>query len=360
LKRTRHRLKNCFLLLLLMSPVLLAFSCSGQGGSDNDTADTPGEQAQAGDAGERVLRVYSALDPKESKIYFSEYMEKTGVRIQWVRMSSGAVLARVKVERNNPSMGLWFGGSSTDFISAAGEDLLASYRPDINFDLPPQAHDPDWKWTGFYFGAIGFASNRERLERIGADPPRSWQDLLKPEFKNEIGMAYPYTSGTAYTALSTLLQLMGVDKGFDYVARMDENIHHYNKSGSACVTQVGLGEIGVGIAFSHDIMKKGVSKFGDDVILSFPEEGTGYEIGAMALIKGGKDREEAEKFMDWIMSVEAQGLMQRWYRIPLNPDAEVAEGAVKAEDLNLIEDDAVWAGENKEKFVNRWRLITAR
>jgi len=62
------------------------------------------------------------------------------------------------------------------------------------------------------------------------------------------------------------------------------SIIHYNKSGSACVTQVGFGEIGVGLTFSHDIVKKGPSR-GFPVVLSFPKEGTGYEIGAIALTK---------------------------------------------------------------------------
>lgn len=354
------RLRN--LLFALVVAAVFAAGCAGGGDSGDTTADAPADAAtveSAGDAGSGILRIYSALDPNESKIYFSEYEKLTGVKIQWVRMSSGAVLARLSAEKENPTMGLWFGGSSTDFISAAEKGLLDSYRPNVDFQLAPQAHDPGWQWTGFYFGAIGFASNIERLKRIGAEPPRSWDDLLKPEFKGEIGMAYPYTSGTSYTVLSTLVQMMGEEKGFDYIRRMDANIHHYNKSGSACVTQVGLGEITVGIAFSHDILKKGPSR-GYPVELTFPEEGTGYEIGAMALVKNGPDRAEAERFMDWVLSKEAQDLMRNWFRIPLNPAADVVEGAVTAEGVNLIEDDAIWGGQNKARLVEKWRLVTSR
>ena len=345
-------------LIAAAAAVALLCSCSGPGapGGEEEMGDAGGS---GGSSGGRLLRIYSALDPSESKIYFKEYEEKSGTHIQWVRMSSGAVLARLMAEKDKPSMGLWFGGSSTDFISAAEKGLLDSYKPRTDFDLQPQARDPEWRWTGFYFGAIGFASNKERLKRIGAEPPRSWADLLKPEFKGEIGMAYPYTSGTSYTALSTLVQLMGEEKGFDYIRLLDENMHQYNKSGSACVTQVGLGEIAVGIAFSHDIIKKGPSR-GYPVVLTFPEEGTGYEIGGMALIKNGPDRAEAEKFMDWVLSVKAQNLMKNWFRIPLNPGAEVVEGSVRADQLKLIEDDAQWAGKNKARLVERWRIITSR
>lgn len=355
--RKKEIKRPIFIALICAAIGFLLSACSGPAAGKQPSEDEG--SGLTAPQGKRVLRVYSALDPEESKIYFKVYTEKTGVHVQWVRMSSGAIMARVLAEKNNPSMGLWFGGPSTDFIAAAEEGLLDPYRPNVDFEVRAEAHDPDWLWTGFYFGAIGFAANTKRLKMLGVDPPQSWQDLLDPRLKGEIGMAYPYTSGTAYTFLSSLVQFMGEEKAFDYVRRLDGNVHHYNKSGSACVTQVGLGEIAVGISFSHDILKKGPSR-GYPVALTFPKEGTGYEIGAMALIKNGPDRGEAKRFIDWVLTVEAQDLMQQWFRIPLNPGAKVVAGAVTADKLNLIKDDAVWAGENKARLVERWRLITAQ
>ena len=324
-----------------------------------EMGDEQGEKKESAARTVRILRVYSALDPNETKIYFSEYEKETGVSIQWVRMSSGAVMARVMAEKMNPTMGLWFGGPSTDFMNAAQEGLLEPYRPNMNFKPLKNAHDPQWLWTGFYFGAIAFASNREILKQKKLPPPTSWDELLRPEFYREIGIAYPYTSGTAYTVLAALVQLMGEDEAFRYIAALDRNVHHYTKSGSACVTQVGLGEIGVCVAFSHDVVKKGISK-GYPVEMSFPRDGTGYEIGAMALIHGGPDHGEAKRFMDWVLSVKAQNLMKEWYRIPLNPHAEIVEGAVRATDISLIQFDEIKAGTDKARLVEKWRLITAQ
>lgn len=318
-----------------------------------------GEEDPVAESTGKILHLYSALDTNEARIYIKAFEEETGINVRWVRMSAGEVLVRVRSERNNPQMGLWFGGPSPEFIAAKEDRLLSPYRPDTNFELPTEAFDEDHYWTGFYFGALGFACNTEILKRKGLAPPTSWHDLLKSEFRGEIGVAYAYTSGTAYTILATLVQLMGEEEAFDYIARLDRHIHHYNKSGSACVTQVGFGEIGVGIAFSHDILKKGPYK-GFPVIPSFPAEGTGYEIGAMALIKGGPDQAEARMFMDWMLSVKAQNLMQKWFRIPLHPKAEVVEGAITADELDLIKFDADWAGRNKRRLIERWREITAQ
>jgi iron(III) transport system substrate-binding protein len=341
---------------LLIGIALAAAACRGPaaGGADKSAAQA------AVPKGNRILSVYTALDPNESQIYFKAYQEQTGVVVRWVSMSSGAVFARVLAEKNNPSMGLWFGGPATDFIAATEQGLLAPYKPNIDFDLPDNSHDPNWNWSGLYFGAIGFAANTKRLARLGIKPPESWADLLDPKLKGEIGVAYPYTSGTAFTFLASLIEIMGgEDKAFDYIKRLNENVHHYNKSGSSCVTQVGLGEIAVGIAFSHDILKKGPGR-GYPVVLKAPKEGTGFEIGAMALIKNGPDREEAKKFIDWMLSVKGQNMMQEWYRIPLNPKATVGVGAVTADKVKLAKDNIVWAGKNKARLIEHWRTITAQ
>jgi len=274
-------------------------------------------------------------------------------------MSSGEVLARIKAEAKNPQMGLWLAGTAADFTSAKQENLLEPYTPKTDFTLEPRYRDPEGYWTGFYFGVIGFASNTHFLAEHGLSPPASWQDLLKPEWQGQIGMAYPYTSSTAYTLLASLVTLMGEDQAFDYLRRLDRQVHHYNKSGSACVTQVGLGELGVGIAFAHDILTKGVAK-GYPVTLSFPAEGSGYEIGAMALIRDGPDLEPAKRFMDWMLSERGQSLMQQWHRVPLNPRAWVDPQAVGQEKAHLIQVEIDWAGQNRDLLIARWRETTRR
>ena len=306
-----------------------------------------------------TLHLYTALDTNEAKIYIRAFEEETGIQVRWVRLSAGEVLVRIRSERANPQVALWFGGPSPEFIVAKNEGLLAPYTPRIDFEPPPGTFDEAHYWTGFYFGAIGFASNTEILARKGISPPASWYDLLKPSFKGEISVAYAYTSGTANTLLAAIVQMMGEDAGFDYIAKLNQNVHHYNRSGSACVTQVGFGEVAVGIAFSHDIVKKGPAK-GYPVVLSFPKEGTGFEIGAMALVKGGPNQVAAKRFMDWALSVRAQNLMQKWFRTPLNPNAEVAQGAVTADKVKLIEFDSIWAANHRQRLVERWREVTAQ
>ena len=351
-----HRPVSLSVFLACVSFALWLLGCWETSASEPRT--TTSEAAAMEGSGE-ALHLYTALDTNEAKIYIRAFEEESGIQVRWVRLSAGEVLVRIRSERANPQVALWFGGPSPEFIVAKREGLLAPYAPRIDFEPPPGTFDEAHCWTGFYFGAIGFASNTEILERKGIPPPTSWYDLLKPELKGEISVAYAYTSGTANTLLAAIVQMMGEDAGFDYIARLDRNVHHYNRSGSACVTQVGFGEVAVGIAFSHDIVKKGPAK-GYPVVLSFPKEGTGFEIGAMALVKGGANQVAAKRFMDWALSVRAQNLMQKWFRTPLNPKAEVAEGAITADNVKLIQFDSIWAATHRQRLVERWREATAQ
>jgi iron(III) transport system substrate-binding protein len=304
---------------------------------------------------QKVLHMYTAFDTEEAQYYINAYEKASGVNVQWVRLSSGEVLARVEAEAANPQASVWFGGSNTSHIDAAAKGLLAPYKPNIDFTLAPNFHDSNWDWVGIYTGAIGFISNKNFLQKNGVAAPTSWQDLLNPAFKDNVVIAYPYTSGTSYTTYATLIQLYGLDKTLQFWKQFDQqSVLQYTKSGTGGIPMTGLGEAAVAIGFSHDIVAKGIDK-GYPVELTFPKEGTGYEVGGMALIKGGKEPELAKKFMDWALSVPAQNLYQKYERLPLNPNATVSSGAVPLSKIKLIDYDAQAAGMNKDKYIQAWR-----
>jgi len=309
----------------------------------------------SGPSAKEVLHIYEAFDTEEAKYYIEAFEKETGIEVEFVRMSSGEVLARVQAEAANPQATVWHAGSNTSHINAATKGLLAPYKPHTDFELTEQLHADDWSWTGFYSGAIGFVTNTKFLKKKGVKAPTSWEDLLNPAFANNIAMAYPYTSGTAYTTYATRIQMTNLAQALDWWEKFDKNsIHQYTKSGTGCIPMVGLGEVAVGIAFSHDILAKGVNK-GYPVVMTFPQEGTGYEIGGLSLIKGGPEPELGKKFIDWCFTKRAQNLFQKYNRLPVNPKATVAKGSVTLDQVKLITYDHVWAGKNKGEMIKAWR-----
>ena len=290
-----------------------------------------------------------------------EFEKETGIKVNAVRMSSGEIVGRLKAEKNNPKASVWWGGPADGFIQAANDGLLEKYVPAGAKEMPDKYKDKDGYWTGIYVGYLGFASNKKLLDERGIAAPTSWQDLLKPEFKGQVITANPGSSGTAYTMLATIVQLMGEEKGLQYMIALDGQIKNYQKSGTAPARMAGQGETIVGITFLHDAIKyrdEGMK----DLILTAPSEGTGYEIGAVGLVKGGPDAEAAKKFIDWAVSKKAQELGQTAgsYQFLTNPNAQTPPQALELKNTKLINYDLAWAGNNKAALVEKWSKATGR
>lgn len=343
-------------LCALLSSVMMLGLLTGCGGSDS-TGETGGEES----TGSKELTVYTAFPEAEVAYYFNAFEEATGIKVNALRLSAGEMLTRVAAEKENPQAALMFGGSTDNYIAAVDQGLLEPYQSPELSNTPETYLDPTGTWNPIYVGAIAFACNKEWFAEKGYDYPTSWDDLLDPKYEGQIIMAHPATSGTAYTVLATLIQLKGEDAVWDYLKELDKNMTQYTKSGSAAPNAVALGEAAIALTFSHDGLQPTTE--GYPIELSFPSDGTGYEVGAMALIKGGPSdqQENAKKFIDFMCSAEGQNLYAEndSFRVPTNTQATVAEGLVTLDSVAVIDYDAVWAAENKTTFTEQFEANIA-
>jgi iron(III) transport system substrate-binding protein len=285
-----------------------------------------------------------------------EFEAKYGITVNYVRMSSGEALARVQAEKDNPQFDIWWGGPIDSFVAAKQEGLLETYEsPNFaNLTDPAKMKDVDNQWVGVYVGTLGFATNSDWLaENPGVEAPTSWDDLLRPEFTGQVMVAHPSSSGTSYTALATVLQLRGEEAGWEYLTQYNGQMAQYTKSGAAPAKFVGQGEAAVAIVFSHDIVNE-IENNKLPLVLTFPEEGTGYEIGGMGILKGAKNLEAAKLWYDWALTPEAQALgpVYAAYQAPTVKGVELSHPELL--EVNLIDYDFIWAGEHKTEFVDKF------
>lgn len=305
---------------------------------------------------EDVLTVYVGFQEDHAVEAMRQFTEDTGIKVEMVRMSAGEILARIRSEKGNPQASVWYGGPADTFVAAQQEGLLDSYVSQNANVIDPSFKDADGFWTGIYVGALGFASNKDFLERNGLEAPQSWEDLLDPAFENEIIMAHPGSSGTAYAVLYTVLQVFGGEEaGFEYLEKLHPQIQQYTTSGSAPGRMVGMEEAGVGILFAHDIIKYQEEGF-ENLVLTIPNDGTGYETGAVALVKDAPNQELAKKFIDWSLTTSAQEVGQRTgsYQNLTNPNAKEPEKAVRLSDINIINYDPLEAGSERQRLLDKW------
>jgi len=285
-----------------------------------------------------------------------EFEALYGITVNYVRMSSGEALARVVAEKDAPTFDIWWGGPIDSFVSAKAQGLLEQYdSPNlVNIRNPELMKDADNYWVGVYVGTLGFATNANWLaDHPGVEAPTSWDDLLKPEFTDQVMVAHPSTSGTSYTAMCTILQMRGEEAGWQYLQQYAAQMASFTKSGAAPAKFVGQGEAAVAIVFSHDIVNE-IENNGLPLVLTFPEEGTGYEIGGMGILKGAVHQQAARLWYDWAISPEGQALGPKYhaYQAPTVNGVELSHPELM--EANLIDYDFQWCGENKTTFVDKF------
>jgi iron(III) transport system substrate-binding protein len=338
-------MKKQLMLAIFLVAVLVLSACQ--------PAATPAQQGQVQDTELNVL-----CTPQEEwcQGMKQEFEDKYNITVNYVRMSSGEALARLQAEKDNPQFDIWWGGPIDTYVAAKEAGVLEAYDSPNFKNLRDQKlyKDSDNFWAGVYVGSLGFATNKDWLaSNPGVNAPESWEDLLKPEFKGQIMVAHPSTSGTSYTAMATVLQLMGEQKGWEYLEKYAGQISQYTKSGAAPAKFVGQGEAAVAIVFSHDIVNE-IENNKMPLVLSFPKDGTGYEVGGMAIVKGAKHPQAARLWFDWALTPEAQALGPKYkaYQAPTVNGVELSHPELLQ--VNLVEYDFEWAGKNKKAFVDRF------
>jgi iron(III) transport system substrate-binding protein len=312
-------------------------------------------------AAQGELVVYCTVQEEWCRPMVAAFEKKTGIKVLMTRKSAGEFYAQIKAEAANPRGDIWWGGTGDPHLQAAEEGLTEPYKSPMLAQLNDwavrQAEQSHYRTVGIYMGALGYSYNTEQLKKRNLPEPKCWSDLVKPVYKDEIQVANPNSSGTSYTMLATLVQIMGEDKAFDYLKALHKNVNQYTKSGAAPARAAATGESLIGITFQHDAVVQAVN--GAPVKIVSPCEGTGYEIGSMSIIKGAKDMENAKKWYDWALTPEAQEIGAKAkvsYQAPSNKSAPMPEHAPKFAEIKLIDYDTAKYGSSAERtrLLSKW------
>lgn len=311
-------------------------------------------------AAQQSLTVYCSVQEEWCRPMAAAFERETGIRVSMTRKSSGETYAQIRAEASNPRGDVWWGGTGDPHLQAAEENLTERYEspmmPQVQDWAQRQWQQSQGRTIGIYAGALGYSFNRTQLERRRIAAPTCWADLIKPEFRDEVQVADPNSSGTSYTMLATMVQLMGEEPAFQFLRQMHRNVNQYTRSGAAPARAVATGESLVGITFLHDAVAQAVG--GAPVVVVPPCEGTGYEIGSMSIIRGARNMEAARRWYDWALTPQAQAIavQARAYQVPSNRNAEVPPQAPRLQDIKLIDYDFARFGSSAERtrLLARW------
>ncbi len=303
------------------------------------------------------LLVYTALEDDEVAIYLPAFKKAhPDINITLYRDSTGIVTAKLLAEKDNIQADVVWGTAATSLLICNDLGMITGYNPKgiekVRKGMKDSRDNPV-RWVGIKAYVTGIVGNTIEMKAKGLVMPQSYADLIKPMYKGHLVMPNPASSGTGFLTVSAILQLMGQDKGWDYLDQLHENIAMYTHSGSKPAKMAGKGEFPIGMSFAYRGFKQRAK--GEPVVIAFPKEGSGYEVEANALMKKPRIKKEAKIFLDWAISDEAMAMYAKVYPIVATDiKVDAPEGWPSDPMSVLIDNDLQWAAQSRKSILKEW------
>jgi len=310
------------------------------------------------------ITAYTSLEEDDAKVYLDAFAKVApDIKVNMLRLSTGDLGARMLAEKSNPKQDVIWGWAATQMVDPRILEMLEPYKPKGVDQVKTSFRDPKDRWfaTTGYFAA--FCVNTEVLKKDNLPMPTSWKDLLNPVYKGQLIMPNPASSGTGYLQVSSILQMMGEKKGWKFLHKLDKNMGQYIKSGSKPCKLTRVGEYAVGASFAFVGVKSIVK--GYPIKLVIPSEGAGYEMEVSGLMKTSKNKADAKRFLDWLLTPEAAKLYGQRAAMSVVPGAVQTQSARDAglpADVStvLYNMDFAWSAKNKQRIVAKWKAELER
>jgi iron(III) transport system substrate-binding protein len=189
------------------------------------------------------------------------------------------------------------------FIDLRRRGELLPYTPEAEASIRDQFAETGY-WWAMRLVDIGMAYNRTALSAQRA--PKTWEDLLRPEFAGKIGLKDAATAGTAYAEYYLLRERLGT-LFWEEIARQHPRIY---RSADEVMEALLRGEILVaGEMAGYAIY--GATQSGKPIGGVWPKEGVPFIPGPIAILARAPHPNMGKLFVDYTLSREGQELCQK-------------------------------------------------
>ena len=304
-----------------------------------------------------TISIYSALNESTNNELFKAFTGATGVNVQVLPLAAaGDLQTRITAEKNNPQADIFVGGSSEFHDPLGKQGLLEAYKSPNAANLKAEFKEASGLWTGWYTGIFGFISNNDRLSKeLGGKKPTSWDDLLDPAWKGKLVLPDPIKTGGGYIFIATQIFRFNrdEDKAMAYMKQLHGNIAQYVATSPGALLLIDQGQFVGCPNWSHDILTEKTK--GNPVDLTVPPD-TGFEVGAVSIVKGAKNLPAAKAFVDWVLTPEAGALnVKLSNRGSTLAGVAPAPGSPTLDQVKLVPYDRQWATDNKTRIQQKWQ-----
>lgn len=273
-------MKKLFLLIVTLT-ILLVFDVSQQ---EKDT-----------------IIIYSSMEQyrgEELQKQLNEKFPDFQIRVMYVSTAKSA--AKISVEKENTDADIIV-GLETSYLEKIKDNLATlTDIPELDYVEGLETYAHDNKYVTWERQAGAFIVNKTAIKKYGLDIPQSYEDLLKPEYKDLIAMPDPKSSGTGYFFYKSLVNTMGETEALNYFDKLENNIKQFTESGSGPIKLLIQGESAIGLGLTFQAVSEIDKQSPFEII--YPEEGSPYSLTGTGLVKGREQDENIKKVFNFIIS----------------------------------------------------------
>ncbi len=299
------------------------------------------------------LMVYTSM--KETLIGdLKEAFEKKNPNIAMDYYSAGAgkIMAKIAAERQSGKLVvdvIWT-SEVPDFYAMKKEGILQKYEsPEAKYVVSP-IFDPDFEFTPARLGTLGITYNTTKIKT----PPKEWNDLLGPAYKNGFAIANPALSGTSMVSVGMIVNNLG----WDFIQKLRANGAKMGQGSGQVVDDTAAGDLVACIGVDYITIDK--IKLGAPLGFAYPKEMLVIP-SPVAIFKGTPNLSAAQKFVDFLLSKEGQTIIAQNYTLPIRRDVPIVEGVglVQPEEAvkRAMKIDYLKLMEEKQSIIDKFTAI---
>ena len=338
------------IVVIVLALAVFSLSAFAEGKQDSPAAGT----AAAGVP--QKLMVYTSMKEVLIGELKDAYIKKhPSIKVDYYSAGAGKIMAKLAAERQSGQIVadiLWT-SEVPDFFAMKKENLLEKYVSPEAAKTSSPVNDPDGYFTAARLGTLGIVYNTNLVKT----PPKNWDDLMKPEFKGAFAIANPALSGTAFVSVGMLVE----NFGWEFIQKLRANGAMMGQGSGQVVDDTAVGSLAGCIGVDYITLDK-VEK-GAPLGFVNPPEMLVIPSPA-AIIKGTKNLDASQKFIDFILSTEGQTIIAKANTIPVRADVRVRTemGLVSADTAvkRALKVDYAKLGAGKEASLERFTNIMTK
>lgn len=252
---------------------------------------------------------------------FEGFTAKYNITHQDTDMDSGTIISTLQAEAAAPV------ADATDlglaFAKLVEDGKLSQPYKNANWaEIPDYAKDPEGRWSAAYWGAMAFLVNADKVPAV----PQTWEDLLKPEYKNTVCMKDPRSSATAQMIVLAAAYAHGGDEtnvqpGLDFFKKMiDGGVLNGVSPSSANIQK---GECPITIQWDFDALSNKYGNPNMNLQVVIPTDGSVAGMYIQFVTAGAPHANAAKLLMEYEYSDEGQLAYAQGFVHPIRTNVQL-------------------------------------